>query len=63
VANCLLDEFENVNNNIKTKNQKVMKKTVLTILVILTSVVIFSFTTRNENEGEIKITVTADKQT
>ena len=30
---------------------------------MLTSVIIFSFTARNENEGEIKITVTADKQT
>ena len=40
-----------------------MKSTALTIFVILTSAIIFSFTPRNENEDEIKITVTADKQT
>lgn len=40
-----------------------MKKTTLTILVIVTSAIIFSFTTKNENKGEIKITVTADNQT
>jgi hypothetical protein len=39
-----------------------MKKTLLTTIIILTSVIIFSFTTKTDNE-EIIITVTADKPT
>ena len=40
-----------------------MKKIILAIAVILTSVAIFSFTKKNKNTDEITITVTADKQT
>jgi hypothetical protein len=39
-----------------------MKKALLTTIVILTSVIIFSFTTKTDND-EIVITVNADKPT
>ena len=47
---------------VKLKNQNCMQKKSLTTLVVLTSIILFSFTTTHDNASEITITVTSEKQ-